>query len=84
MHTHQGLFVPYRNPTYLEHQWAEDTYKAFEQEHGEGEFIQNLAGILCHFARWCDANGLQLSEARQIAARLYREETEGQGRQFSA
>jgi len=30
------------------------------------------------------ANGLQLSEARQVAATKYSEETEGQGRQFSA
>ena len=45
------------NPDYLENQWAEDTLVAFEREgHGEG-----LACILAHFAKWCDANGLQLS-----------------------
>jgi hypothetical protein len=58
MQTQQGLFVPYWEPTYLENQWAEDTLVAFEREHGEGEHIRNLAGILAHFAKWCDANGL--------------------------
>jgi hypothetical protein len=84
MQTQQGLFVPYRdNPAYLENQWAEDTLVGFEREHGEeGEHVQNLAGILCHFARWCDASGLQLSEALKIAATRYSEETDWQGRQF--
>jgi hypothetical protein len=73
------------NPIYLENQWAEDTLVAFEREHGEeGEHLQNLAGILVHFAKLCDANGLQLSEAWQIAAARYTEETDGRGRQFSA
>lgn len=73
------------NPNYLENQWAEDTLVAFEREHGEeGEHLQNLAGILVHFAKWCNANGLQWSEAQKLAANLYRVETEGQGQQFSA
>jgi hypothetical protein len=40
------------------------------REHGEGEHLQNLAGILVHFAKWCDANGLQLAEALKLAATL--------------
>lgn len=86
MQTQQGLFVPHRdNPTYLENQWAEDTLVGFEREHGEeGEDVQNLAGTLCHLARWCDANGFQLAEVLKIAATRYSEETEGKGRQLSA
>jgi hypothetical protein len=73
------------NPDYVENQWAEDTLLAFEQEHGEeGEHFLNLAAILSHFARWCDANGLQLSEALQIAATDYDYKTEGKGLQFNA
>lgn len=51
-----------------------------QERHGTG----SLASILCHFARWCDATGLQLSEALKLAATLYSEETEGQGQQLSA
>ena len=41
----------------------------FEQEHGEeGETLQNVAGMLVHVERWCDANGLKFSEAQRIAA----------------
>jgi hypothetical protein len=72
------------NPNYAENQWAEDTLVAFEREHGEeGEHFLNLASMLCHFARWCDANGLQLSEALHIAAAQYDYETEGEGLQFT-
>jgi hypothetical protein len=85
MHTQQFIAMYPDNPSYLENQWAEDTLVAFEREHGEeGEHLQNLAGILVHFAKWCDANGLQLSEALKLAAPLYSAETEGQGQQFSA
>ena len=72
------------NPNYLKNQWAEDTLVSFEREgHSEeGEHLKDLAGILCHFARWCDANGLQLSKALKLAAALYCAETEGQGQQF--
>jgi hypothetical protein len=69
--------------SYLENQWSEDTYKSFEKEHGdEGEEPQNLGSMLLHLARWCDANGVQLSEAWKIAATRYRRD-EGRGRQFS-
>lgn len=81
----QGIFIPFDdNPIYLENQWAEDTLVAFGREgYGEDwEHFQNLGSILCHFARWCDTNDLQLSEALKIAATLYKEETRGQGRQF--
>jgi len=44
--------------------------------------ILDLTSILCHFARWCDANGLQLSEALNLAATRYSEEIKGKGRQF--
>ncbi len=74
MQTQQFIAIYPDNPAYLENQWAEDTLVAFEREHGEeGESLQNLASILCHFARWCDANGLQLTEALKLAATLYSE-----------
>ena len=86
MQTQQFIAIYPDNPAYLENQWAEDTLVAFEREgYGEeGESLQNLASMLCHFARWCDANGLQLAEALKIAATLFSEETEGQRRQLSA
>jgi hypothetical protein len=81
----QGIRASYwDNPNYLENQWAEDTLVAFEREHGEeGEYFLNLASMLSHLARWCDANGLRLSDALQIAAAEYDAETEGKGQQFS-
>jgi hypothetical protein len=78
----RGVSVPFfDNPLYLENQWAQDTIDAFEQEHGQKE--EALPSILCHFAKWCDVNGLQLSEMLKEAAALYSEESEGEGRQFA-
>jgi hypothetical protein len=72
------------NPSYLEHQWAENTLVAFGREgHGEeDDRFQNLGSILCHFARWCDANDLHLSDVLKIGATLYNVETNGKGKQF--
>jgi hypothetical protein len=58
------------NLNYLKNQWAEDTLVAFGREHGGGGHLQNLAAILVDLAKWCDANGLQLSEALNLAAML--------------
>lgn len=69
----------------LRAQWADDALVSFERDRGDQEkFVQNLANLLCYIGHWCDRNGLQLAKVWKMAAKRYSDETEGQGRQFSA
>jgi hypothetical protein len=70
----------------LRAQQADSILVSFAREHGEDDDINldTLRDMLRRMGHWCDRNSYQWADAVRMAAADYSDETNGQGRQFSA
>jgi hypothetical protein len=52
----------------MDNKWTEDTYRSFEQKHGEEEaFFGNMAKMQVRLEYWCETKGVKFSEVQRRA-----------------